>query len=206
MIASAPARGISATRWLLLGMIVLGVISYQGGRGTLAYFTDTATSTANTFTAGTLTLEVSNDGTTWSDAVTGSLSGSNLVPGTTYYTGDIQVRNGASSVPAKYTLTTTRTSAVSTANDALDGYLKAWMDVRSSGSCTAAPAGTGQTALFSNVAVSALDIAAGSERTLATGGSEILCIYVQFADSGAAQNDAQGGTATYSFAFEARQQ
>lgn len=43
---------------MLLSLLVIGVVSVTAGAGTWAYFTDTETSTDNTFTAGTLDLLV----------------------------------------------------------------------------------------------------------------------------------------------------
>ncbi|MDO9517729.1 MAG: TasA family protein, partial [Methanosarcinaceae archaeon] len=43
---------------MLLSLLIIGVVSVSAGAGTWAYFTDTETSTGNTFTAGTLDLIV----------------------------------------------------------------------------------------------------------------------------------------------------
>ena len=51
---------------MLLSLLVIGVVSVSAGAGTWAYFSDTETSTDNTFTAGTLDLEL--DG---ADGITG---------------------------------------------------------------------------------------------------------------------------------------
>lgn len=58
-------------------MLVLAMI----GAGTLAFFTDTGTSSANAFTAGTLTLKLSNDASTWTDGVTGTWKSAAWAPG-----------------------------------------------------------------------------------------------------------------------------
>jgi spore coat-associated protein N len=53
--------------------------------GAFAYFTDTATSSGNTFTAGTLDLQLSNDGTNFYDGVTSTwLSPANWAPGSSF--------------------------------------------------------------------------------------------------------------------------
>jgi len=41
---------------MLLSLLIIGVVSVSAGAGTWAYFSDTETSTGNTFTAGTLNL------------------------------------------------------------------------------------------------------------------------------------------------------
>lgn len=70
-------RIIFATAALVLVLAMLGV-------GTLAYFTSTKTSTANTFTTGTLDLKLANEGGAWLDTVSGTwTSPANWAPGDT---------------------------------------------------------------------------------------------------------------------------
>ena len=45
---------------MLLSLLVIGVVSVSAGAGTWAYFSDTETSTDNTFTAGTLDIVIPN--------------------------------------------------------------------------------------------------------------------------------------------------
>ncbi len=45
---------------MLLSLLVIGVVSVSAGAGTWAYFSDTETSEGNTFTAGTLDIEIPN--------------------------------------------------------------------------------------------------------------------------------------------------
>jgi predicted ribosomally synthesized peptide with SipW-like signal peptide len=75
---------LASWRTLLVMALTMGVLGMQSGRGTLAYFTDSMTSTQNTLVAGTLKLKV--DGTTtspytqtWNTVLT------KLKPGTTLY-------------------------------------------------------------------------------------------------------------------------
>jgi predicted ribosomally synthesized peptide with SipW-like signal peptide len=83
MIAAAPARGFSATRWLLLGMIALGLVSFQAGQGTLAFFTSSVASTGNLFTAGTLNLRLNSTATT--GTITFDTATTSLKPSDTRY-------------------------------------------------------------------------------------------------------------------------
>src|SRR6185503_17542134 len=50
---------LASWRTLLVMALTMGVLGLQSGRGTLAYFTDSVSST-NTFTAGTLALKINN--------------------------------------------------------------------------------------------------------------------------------------------------
>ena len=45
---------------MLLSLLVIGVVSVTAGAGTWAYFSDTETSEGNTFTTGTLDIEIPN--------------------------------------------------------------------------------------------------------------------------------------------------
>jgi len=67
-------------RKMLLGMMVIGLVAALAGAGLYAYFSDTETSTGNTFTAGTLDLKVW-DGTAWGNDVSGLIILDNMEPG-----------------------------------------------------------------------------------------------------------------------------
>jgi len=63
-------------------MLIIAVASMLLGAGTVAYFSDTETSTGNTFTVGTLDLKVSHSSTgPWSDGVTGTWTLDDMKPG-----------------------------------------------------------------------------------------------------------------------------
>lgn len=51
----------------LISVIVIGLVAMTAGAGTFAYFSDTETSTGNTFTAGTLDLKI-RDSQGWGDS------------------------------------------------------------------------------------------------------------------------------------------
>jgi len=63
-------------RKVLASVFIISMLAFSLGYGTMSLFSDTETSSGNTFTAGTLNLKVGdNDPTTWNFAI------SNLKPG-----------------------------------------------------------------------------------------------------------------------------
>lgn len=100
-------------RVLMVLLATAGVLALQTGRGTLAYFTDTASSTANTFTAGQLKLLF--NGTNPTGSITwDAASLSKLKPGDVRY-GYFTVTNDNSAgdaVPAKFGNTTNGTVTI----------------------------------------------------------------------------------------------
>ncbi|RLG29440.1 hypothetical protein DRN97_11865 [Methanosarcinales archaeon] len=64
----------------LISVMCIALVAMTAGAGTLAYFSDTETSTGNTFTAGTLDLKIS-DGEDWGDGVTATWTLSDMKPG-----------------------------------------------------------------------------------------------------------------------------
>ncbi len=68
---------------------------------TKAYFSDQATSTNNTFAAGTLDLKLSDSDESIQDSVSASLGGSDMVPGGSPVSGSIKLRNSGS-IPANH--------------------------------------------------------------------------------------------------------
>jgi len=65
----------------LMSIMVIGIAALFLGAGTFAYFSDIETSEGNTFTAGTLDLQLSNDGTNYHDGVTETWTISDWAPG-----------------------------------------------------------------------------------------------------------------------------
>jgi len=57
-------------RRILASLLVIAVVAGLVGASTFAYFSDTGESTENTFTAGTLVLELANEGGSWGEGVT----------------------------------------------------------------------------------------------------------------------------------------
>ncbi len=82
-------------RKLYMSLLLIGLAAALIGAGSFAYFSDTETSTGNTFTAGSLDLEV-YDGTNWVNGSNVDLGWSavanNMKPGDTEYI-EIPVRN-----------------------------------------------------------------------------------------------------------------
>jgi len=64
------------TKGILMSILMIGVVAMAAGAGTFAYFSDVETSSGNTFTAGTLNLQVGANDTT-----TEKISISDLKPG-----------------------------------------------------------------------------------------------------------------------------
>jgi len=81
---------------ILASIMVIGILALAMGYGTYSYFSSTKTSTGNTFTAGTLNLQLSNDNTTWGNDVTATwASPSGWAPGDNV-TSKIYLRNTGS--------------------------------------------------------------------------------------------------------------
>jgi len=59
---------------ILASILVIGILGFALGLGTYSYFFDTAESTGNTFTAGTLDLQVRDSDEGWGNAVSGTWS------------------------------------------------------------------------------------------------------------------------------------
>ena len=80
----------------LLAMLATGLIMALMGAGTMAYFSASATSTANSFQTGTLTLNLANDGSTWQSGVTATWAPpTNWAPGDTH-TATLYLKNTGS--------------------------------------------------------------------------------------------------------------
>ena len=54
---------------ILASWIIIAIVSMLLGAGTVAYFSDVETSSGNTFTAGTLDLQIRNGNERWGDGV-----------------------------------------------------------------------------------------------------------------------------------------
>lgn len=68
---------------LVLAALVFTLVAGLAGAGTFAYFQDAETSTANSFTAGTLDLELCDPDEGWRDGVSATWVLSSLAPGDT---------------------------------------------------------------------------------------------------------------------------
>jgi len=66
----------------LISVLCIALVAMLAGAGTLAYFSDTETSTGNTFADGTLDLKVQDwDELTWADGVTATWTMDDMKPG-----------------------------------------------------------------------------------------------------------------------------
>ncbi|HYU17525.1 MAG TPA: SipW-dependent-type signal peptide-containing protein [Chloroflexota bacterium] len=209
------ARLTGAASWrVLLGLVlVLGVVSAQSGGGTLAFFTSSATSSANTFSAGTVSIKLSNDNTTFSSSVSGSIAGSTLTPGAPAFLAGFFVVKDDGTLPINYALSTADDGSVGSAGTALASALKVALDKTTAG--TACNASSGSSGSQSNIVAETdlLTLAIGSVssgavtggRPLAASAAERLCFYVRF-PLGTEDNSAQGGTAKFKFTVNAENQ
>jgi predicted ribosomally synthesized peptide with SipW-like signal peptide len=81
-------------RKILTAIFVVGLVATMAGAGLYAYFSDTETSSSNTFTAGTLDLKVSHSSSgPWTDGVTGTWTLSNMKPGDETSMGRVFLKN-----------------------------------------------------------------------------------------------------------------
>lgn len=151
--AQASSRTWSPPRSLLLLLLLaLGLLSLQASRGTTAFFTDTVSSSGNTFTAGDLAILLNDTGSPGTGTV--SFTDTLAKPTSVGYA-FLKVATGAGSVNANVTSTIkrTRVSADATRDDAMDGRLqfalKEVTGVTASSGCAAAWA-TGTTVALTN--------------------------------------------------------
>jgi len=77
---------------ILFSLLTIALVGGAAAGATKAYFSDTETSTGNTFTAGTLDLKV-NGG---DDVLPMTWTANTMVPGTTYNAGTVEVKNTGS--------------------------------------------------------------------------------------------------------------
>lgn len=78
---------------IILSLSVIAAVAAIAVGGTAAYFTNSGTSTSNTFAAGTLNLQLTDDNETALDNVTASFGGSGLYPGQVLPEQFIKVKN-----------------------------------------------------------------------------------------------------------------
>lgn len=92
---------------VLISVMAIALVAALVGVGTFAWFSDTETSAANTFTAGTLNMKIADNNEGWNDGlpVTASwVSPAGLLPGDTFDTGLIRLQNvGSADIPYLFT-------------------------------------------------------------------------------------------------------
>lgn len=93
----------------LSGLSILSALALMAG-GTFAFFSDTNSSTANTFTTGTLELQLDDvDEEVTSNTISGSIGGANMFPGSSV-NGFISVHNSGSLPMSKVVFGANQTS------------------------------------------------------------------------------------------------
>ncbi len=81
---------------IIASLSVVAVVAAVAISATGAFFSDTATSTGNTFSSGTLDLKLSDDNESAIDDITASFGGTNLVPGQDLGADEMVVTNNGS--------------------------------------------------------------------------------------------------------------
>lgn len=184
----------------LRALLSLGMVVGLGATGTYAYWTDTATITGTTITAGTIDLTASTNGTTFvenpSDFTTMNVS--SMVPGDTT-AGVITIKNNGTA-PLNYSATSFGTNT-DTKSLATNLSIKVTLDASTSGSgravtCAgAAIAGSGTTIGLTPTNL----LSSATPRTLIAGGTEKLCIQVGLPSN--ANTNLQGASTQLTFTF-----
>lgn len=177
----------------LRAVLSLGFVLGIGSVGTFAHWTDTATVTGTTFTAGTLDLLVGADA---DDAVSfTTMNFATLVPGNTV-AGVLTVKNDGN-VPLKYSV---GSGATNGDGKNLVGSLTAKVSGATSVTGSAPSATCGGTAFAgSGTSFTADLVPAASGRLLAAGDTESFCIQATLSSS--APTGVQGGTTNVTFTF-----
>lgn len=173
-------------------------------KGTFAFWTDSATATTGTFTAGTLDLKVDGKlgGTGGTTAVT-TLTADNLVPGESI-AATFPVEN-AGSVPLTYNLTATGAGGLAVTNGlqySLTFGVTADNAVLANGLRNGRCGGVQSTDAGTQVLTSTPRSYA-TNRPLGAGTSETVCVVVRL--NSAAGNGLQGLQGTAAFVFDAKQ-
>lgn len=196
------SEGGSWFKYVLAGVLAIGLLSAGATVATQALFTSTASVGANTFTAGTVNIAT----TPASTLVTLTA----MAPGDEVY-GEIHVDNGGS-LELRYALTSTVGSGENTMAAQLDLTIRG--PAAASGGCTAAGFGTFGTGVMYgpadvgseaglNVIGDPTSGADAGDRVLADVDDEYLCFKVALPLS--TGNSVQGATATATFDFISEQ-
>ena len=189
---------------VVAGFVVLAGVAFN--TGTLAVFTDTSPSSANTFTTGTLDLKLSDNNETTLDSVSTSVTFSNMAPGDTV-TDRIVPQNGGS-LALRYAIAGSATNADAKGlKDQLVLTIKT-IDVTTPGTpCdnfdgTQLYTGDTDSTAGKLVGDNAQGAQAG-DRSLAAAASETLCFRVNLPLT--TGNAFQNATTTVTFTFDAEQ-
>jgi predicted ribosomally synthesized peptide with SipW-like signal peptide len=177
-------------------LLSLGILAGAFTIGTYAFWTDDATITGTTFTAGTLDLKVNSSDS--SATTTLGMSSTPMVPGDT--SAEVLTVKDGGTVPLKYTLTGGLTGTDAAAySSAAALKLTVVAGGARAGSGNAATC-TGGTTIYGPTALTTVTTSAiiGTRRgPLTAGGTEALCFQITF--DAAAPSSLQGKTATATF-------
>lgn len=191
------ARTSRAPR-VLAGIALVAAVLLVGGRGTLAYFTDSSKVTGTTITTGSIDLKV--NGADNDDAFT-SLGISGLLPGET--TAAIIVVKNSGRSPLTYTVDSAATNT--------DGKnLASVLVVKVTGDSAVTGSGHARTCSSTKIAGSANSFTTGlipTARTLAPGAQESLCVQATLPNTAPISTTTtyQNASTDVTFAFHAGQ-
>jgi len=181
---------VNVRRLLLTGVLVVGALSGFVQGGTIAYFTSSATSAGNQFTAGTVNLAA---GVATGDTLTVS----NLVPGDSF-SARLTIHNGGN-LDLRYAMTTSTTGS-----SALASALQLTIRTKTTNPCSSLDGAV----LYGpgNLNVAGIGNPAqgpqAGDRTLAAGTSEDLCFAVSLPGSAPTSLQGTSTSATFTFASE----
>ena len=200
-------------RIAMSALSILSTLALTGGAA-FAFFSDTNTSTGNTFSAGTLNLQLDDENEAFtSGSVTSSLTGTNLAPNATSDLGFISLHNSGTIAMAEVELGVDKT-----ADDADAFLLEDVLDLTvTTGSDSTCAGGTDQTPsiaavvgnllmplTLSELVASDYDALPGlAAENAGTTDEYYVCFDATMKAS--AGNDYQGDTATFTFSFTGNQ-
>ncbi|MBI4137359.1 hypothetical protein HY469_04820 [Candidatus Roizmanbacteria bacterium] len=194
------------TRIALSGLSILTVLSLVGG-ATFALFSDEATSANNVFATGTLDLQLDDDDETFTDNVSASFGGTDLIPEATV-SGFISLHNAGSVAINEVLFGATEVSNSNNADGSiLADVLNLTVGTDSDSACDTVSdiTGTVAAAIGDNVSPLTLSelIAEDYDALPGLGSDYYLCLTATM-DTGAG-NTYQGDTYTVDFDFTAMQ-
>ena len=89
------------TKIALSGLSIFAALALVGG-ATFAFFSDSGTSSGNTFATGSMDLKLANGVGSYSDSVSATWGDTGLTPGSTTTIGTLNLKNAAGSIPANH--------------------------------------------------------------------------------------------------------
>jgi predicted ribosomally synthesized peptide with SipW-like signal peptide len=201
-------------------LLIIGALSLVSGSSTSAYYNTSAASASNTFTAGSIQLQISDSNKSGQETITSSIvanvAANQWRPGhkvtapiTLINTGNLDLTYGLT-----YTAADSGTKpdgGASTPTQFLKLSIKGKGNGNgNSGACTTTNFSIGSKwqediIIGQTLATGATALWPDTTRTVAANDSEVLCFQVEFTDSGpGVENDASGGASTVSFNFIGR--